>query len=148
MRRDRNTTDEAKGAATTTEGETSTTEQSTATATQGKAKRAPRPKIDVGDVVVGAPLEGVDFRTRATPMDSNPVAIAVKSAELGKAYPLHVDADKVAGVLSILRRAGARYGVRMNIASAPYPASDQREGAVVVAFKTEAKPAAETTAAE
>lgn len=135
-RTDRNASNARGSQATTDEGTATATEATTAT-----AKRAPRPKINVGEVVVGAPVEGADFRTRATPMDSNPVAQAVKAAELGKAYPLHVDADKVDGVLSILRRAGSRYGVRMNIGSAPYAPSDQAEGKVVVLFRTEAKKA-------
>jgi hypothetical protein len=99
-------------------------------------KRAPRKPIDVGDVVVTESTV-TEFATRATPMDSNPVALAVKNAEQGRAYDLHVDADKVKGVLSILRRAGQRYGVGVNIA--PEPRQTDAEGKTIVTFKTGAK---------
>jgi hypothetical protein len=100
-----------------------------------KGKRGPRPAINVGDIVV-TPSSRTNFATRATRMDSNPVYLAVQNADLDTPYDLHVDEDKVAGVISILRRSGARLGIGVHIASGPHPASDQRDGAVVLTFKT------------
>lgn len=131
------TPDAATAEADTPETVSAPAEDSTDTsdvqATEDKPKRAPRKPIDVGDVVVTT-SERSDFKTRTVRMDSNPVAIAVRTAEAGKAYDLHVDEDKVKGVLSILRRSGQRYNVGISIA--PEPRERDDDGKVIITFKT------------
>lgn len=157
MRANRNRTEQQETTVdeTTTE---QTAEQATeaapaeqATTTEG-AKRAPRNPIDVGEVLVTKSTR-TNFSTRSAPIESNPVFLAVKSAAAERqeridagadaataesdAVDLHVDADKVEGVKNILRRSGQKdkLNVGVNIASAPYPVSDQGEGKVVLTFK-------------
>lgn len=109
--------------------------------TAEQAKRAPRKPIDVGTVQVRKSSR-TDFSTRPTRLDSNPVFLAVKGAEKGEPYDLVVEAGKEAGVISILRRAGQKLEIGVNIASAPYPVATDEEtgeeivGHVVLSFRT------------
>lgn len=144
----RNRTENAETVDTTPDAEVAvegTPDAPAEQATTDAAKRAPRNPIDVGEVVVTKSTR-TNFTTRSAPIESNPVFLAVKAAkdereQSGAAesdpVDLHVDADKVEGVISILRRSGQkeRLNVGVNIASKPYPASDQRDGAVVITFK-------------
>lgn len=122
---------------TTPEGEQAAQEAETPTegATQATEKRAPRKPIDVGTVTVRKSSR-TDFSTRPTRLDSNPVFLAVKDAEKGEPYDLVVEEGKEAGVISILRRAGQKLNVGVNIASAPYPAAEDQPGHVILTFKT------------
>jgi hypothetical protein len=106
-----------------------TTEAPTETAEQtAERKRAPRPAINVGNVVV-RPSTRTDFTTRATPTESNPVFLAVKAAPLDTPTDILVENDKrkIDGAISIMRRAGAKLGVGMHIApkgAEGYPTED------------------------
>lgn len=91
-------------------------------------KRAPRPAINVGHVVVRK-SQRTDFTTRSTPTKSNPVFKAVEAAELDTPTDILVENDerKIKGAISILRRAGAQLNVGMHIAPKDadgYPTED------------------------
>lgn len=116
--------------------------QAASTETQAtERKRAPRPAINVGNVVV-RPSTRTDFTTRTTPTETNPVFLAVKGAELDVPTDVLVENDekRIQGAISILRRAGAKLGVGMHIAPKPYP-TEEVEGTeyAVLTFKTSAE---------
>lgn len=120
------------------------TEQAAEQATETtERKRAPRPAINVGNVVVRK-SERTDFTTRTTPTESNPVFLAVKNAELEEATDILVENDerKIQGAISILRRAGAKLKLGMHIApkGTGYP-TEEVEGTTyaVLTFKTSAE---------
>lgn len=98
----------------------------TETATQEKAnegttetKRAPRPSIDTSGIVVGDAVEDDGtFGKRASKLDTDPVAVAVREAEQGKWVPLMVGegstVDSVRGIKSLVTRAASRAGLGVN----------------------------------
>lgn len=101
-RRERNTNTEVAPEVTA-----STTD--TPTEPAAEAKRNPRPQIDTGPVTVEILDEDASFGGRASKLDTDPVAVAVRDAVDGKVNVLRGEPDKMAGIESIARRAGVRY---------------------------------------
>lgn len=107
--------------------------------TEGEAEKRTRNTIDTTGVTVGESIEIDDFGKRSTKLDTDPVAVAVNRAEIGKVVPLmvptvegNVDTKKVAGVKALARRAATRRGVGINF-------DDRKITEGVVLFKVNAE---------
>lgn len=97
------------------------------------AEKKTRNTIDTSGVTIGDAIDLDDFGKRSTKLDTDPVAVAVRDAEIGKVVPLMVpDASKVAGVKSLARRAATRRGVGINF-------DDRKVAEGVVFFKVSAE---------
>lgn len=106
---------------------------------EGEAEKRTRNTIDTTGVTVGDAIEIDDFGKRSTKLDTDPVAVAVNKAEIGKVVPLmvptvegNVDTKKVAGVKALARRAATRRGVGINF-------DDRKITEGVVLFKVNAE---------
>lgn len=84
----------------TTATDTATTDPAS---TETETKRAARPALEVGEVIVRKSVRD-DLKSRPSPTQSNPVFLAVKSADFDTPTDLLADADKVENVKKILRR--------------------------------------------
>jgi len=78
---------------------------------EGTAKRAPRPTIDTSGVTVGGEVDLPGLGQRASKLDTDPVAVAVRDAAEGKWNLLE---NATEGVKSIATRAAARHGKGIN----------------------------------
>jgi hypothetical protein len=111
-----------------------TPQEATDAASQTEAKRAARPPIDVGDVIV-TPSTRTDFSSRPSRITSDPVYLAVQAAEFDQAVDLHVATDKVEAVKKRLRTASDPRHLKVGMTIVPgTPSSDQDESKVVVTF--------------
>lgn len=106
-----------------------------------KAKRAPRPAINVGEVTVRKSTRDLtDLTSRPSRITSDPVYLAVKAAEFGEATDIVCAKDKVEAVSKRLRTASdaKHLNVGMTIVPGNPDATDDDgnvlEGQVVVTF--------------
>jgi hypothetical protein len=79
------------------------------------AKKTERKPVEVGQVSVGVSSEPLAASQRRSKLDSNPVALAVRDAETGKTYDIKTETGKEDAVVTILRRAGQRFGKGVKI---------------------------------
>lgn len=91
------------------QGDTSTGE-----AVEAQAEKRTRKPVDVGVVTIGVSTREIRS-TRPSKLDTDPVAVAVRDAELGKRYEIAFEEGKQDAIVSVLRRAGAYYGRGVNI---------------------------------
>jgi hypothetical protein len=106
-----------------------------------KAKRAPRPAINVGEVTVRKSTRDLtDLTSRPSRITGDPVYLAVKAAEFGEATDIVCAKDKVEAVSKRLRTASdaKHLNVGMTIVPGNPDATDDEgnvlEGQVVVTF--------------
>lgn len=127
----RGTRDDVTDAQTPDNGEAQPTAEAAAPVTP-TVKRAP---VDVGAVTV-AQSSVATLPKRPSKLDSNPVAVAVKNATPGTVYDVHAEPGKVDAVLSILRRAGQRHGVGVNIGGERQTVETDAGPRVLIQFAT------------
>ncbi len=98
------------------QGEVTETQEKATEGTEGAAtgKRAPRPQIDTSGVVVGEPVTDMTLGKRASKLDTDPIAVAVRNAkqslpgETPNWYPLVLNGKDAASIQSIATRAAAK----------------------------------------
>ena len=112
--------------------EDATVETVTDNTENSETAKTERKPVDVGQVTISE--ASVDtLPERESKLDTNPVAQAVKTATPGKVYDILADADKADAIVSVLVRAGARYGVGVR---KHVDRSEREDGKVKVQFST------------
>lgn len=95
--------------------QTATATAEDTTASVGRGGKAP---VQVGSVTVTASTTPFVSR-RTAPIDTNPVAEALRDATDGQPYDIQVEAGREAAVVHVLRRAAQRYGKGLRLQADP-----------------------------
>jgi len=109
-----------------------------ATETAETKEKRTRRNVDVGEVQIAASDNEI-LTPRASKLDTNPVALAVRDAVDGKVYSIAADPGKEGDVLSVLVRAGTKYnkGITKRVDANPDTEKHPEwAGKVVVHFRT------------